>query len=164
MGTFSFQNICFFFHWHGWQSQNRRVLVLDHMFSMKGWWIGLAGWVFFFGTQGGEGDGWKNQPLNIQHLCCLHLVDVATQAKQTLIIKRPNGSPTSSRGKYLEHILALQFAGATSFAHKAAALLHAIKLETGDHISAYCNQVVGCLPDQGWEWGMTSFGAELRMI
>ena len=43
-------------------------------------------------------------------------------------------------------------AGATSYPHKAAALLHTIKLEAGpsqEAISAFCNQVVGRLSDQG---------------
>lgn len=46
----------------------------------------------------------------------------------------------------------LSCGGATGYCHKVAAVLHAIKLETGhrqETIDSYCNQVVACLSDQG---------------
>jgi len=51
----------------------------------------------------------------------------------------------------MTHALSLPgLAGATSFPHKAASLLHSVLLEVGhDSVKDYCNQVIATLSDQG---------------
>ena len=47
----------------------------------------------------------------------------------------------------------LAMVGATDLPHKAAALLHIIRLECGTDpraMATYCEQVVSCLSDQGY--------------